>query len=191
MTVLGIVGVVVVAGALGLGDLGAAVTGRFSSSFETQYDTASMSNFVRIAESLHVISEIIANPWFGYGIGYSFVAREIINFQLHKQWYVHENYLLVTLKQGLIGLGLWIWLMIAFLSSALRGRNLPSPIERAWCMGTAAMCLYLIVYQFVYFPLAEVNTAFMFALALGVMMGLTRTRTLAIRWKAPDAAAAP
>jgi hypothetical protein len=32
-----------------------------------------------------VISNILAKPWFGYGLGYSFVNRELIFFKLVKQ----------------------------------------------------------------------------------------------------------
>ena len=37
------------------------------------------------AEYLNVISNILAKPWFGYGLGYSFVNRELIFFKLVKQ----------------------------------------------------------------------------------------------------------
>jgi len=39
--------------------------------------------------------------------------------------------------------------------------------------------------------MAEVNSVFTIALGLGVTMAMTRTGTFAIRWKAPEAPAAP
>jgi len=187
-----VTGALAIATALGFGNIGEIAAGRFNSSFQTTYDADSLSNFVRLSEYLNVIGNIMRKPWFGYGLGFAFVNRELIYFKLISQWFTHDNYLLVTLKQGLIGLALWIWLMIAMLRTALKGRHLPDRVQQSWCMGTAAMAVYVIVYQFVAFPMAEVNTVFTFALGIGVTMDLTRTGTFAIRWKArPATASAP
>jgi hypothetical protein len=63
--------------------------------------------------------------------------------------------------------------MFACLRAALQGTAAcPIAVQQSWCAGTAAMCLYLIVYQLVHFPLAEVNSVFTLALALGVTMAM-------------------
>jgi hypothetical protein len=47
MVLLGGVAAIVIASALGFSNIGAIAAGRLSSSFDTEYDTASLSNFVR------------------------------------------------------------------------------------------------------------------------------------------------
>src|SRR4029079_2192079 len=121
MLTFAVTAAVVMATALGFGNIGEIAAGRFSSSFATKYDSDSLSNFVRLGEYLNVIGHILQKPWFGHGLGFAFVTREAINFKLITQWFTHDNYLLVTLKQGLLGLALWIWLMIACLRTALKG----------------------------------------------------------------------
>lgn len=192
---LTVIGVVAIGATMGIGGIGAMVSERLASSTGTEYHGVTgdeSSNIVRIVEYLRVLGEIAQSPIFGYGLGYSFVIREPMTFTLNEQWYVHENYLLVWLKQGILGLGIWIWMLVALTRTALRGRRLPEFVEQSWCAGAASCVVYCIVYCFVHFPLAEVNTAFPFALITGVAMRLTGTEMVALRWKAkaPSAAAA-
>jgi O-antigen ligase len=180
---IGALAILIVAGTLGIGHIFELAGNRIASSTGTKYTWESSSNVVRLVEYFHVLDLIIEQPIFGHGLGYYFVVREPIGFTLKEQWYVHENYMLVTLKQGLLGLGLWCWLLVSLVRASLRGRNLPSLIERSWCTGAAAIVVYCIIYSFVHFPLAETNTTFTFALATGVAMGLTGKDTIAFRWK--------
>ena len=180
---LAVLGILAAAATLGIGNVFGLAGTRIASSAGTEYTWVSSSNVVRLVEYFHVLDLVIEQPIFGHGLGYYFVVREPIGFTLVEQWFVHENYLLVTLKQGLVGLALWVWLLISLVRVGLRGINLPNLTEQSWCAGTAAIVVYCIVYSFVHFPLAEVNTTFTFALATGVAMGLTGTDTIAIRWK--------
>jgi O-antigen ligase len=176
-------GILVIAVALGIGHVWMLAGNRLASSTGTTYTWASTSNVVRLLEYVHVIEDIQRSPIFGHGLGFSFVFREPIQFTLHEQWYCHENYLLVWLKQGLIGLVLWVWLLVGFVRTGLRGGRLENRVEQSWCMGAAALVVYCMVYGLVHFPLAETNTTFTFALATGVAMRLTATDTVALRWK--------
>ena len=177
------VGIAVLAVGLGIGHVFELAGNRFASSAGTKYTWESSSNVVRLVEYFHVLDLIVESPIFGHGLGYFFVVREPINFSLVEQWFVHEQYLLVTLKQGLVGLALWVWMLVSFIRTGLRGRRLADPDEQAWCVGTAALVVYCMVYGFVHFPLAETNTTFTFALAVGGTMRYVATDTIALRWK--------
>jgi O-antigen ligase len=168
---------------LGIGQVWELAGNRFASSAGTKYTWASSSNVVRLLEYVHVFEDIAEQPIFGHGLGYFFVVPETIGGKLKEQWFVHQNYLLVMLKQGLIGLVLWVWLLIGFVRTGLRGRNLPNRTEQSWCTGAAALVVYCMVYGLVHFPLAETNTTFTLALAIGAAMPLVASDRLALRWK--------
>ena len=74
-------------------------------------------------------------------------------------------------------------MLIGFVRTGLNGRRLENLEEQAWCVGSAAVVVYVIVYSFVHFPMAETNTTFIFALCTGVAMRLSATDRLALRWK--------
>lgn len=180
---IGALGIVVLGGTLGIGKVFELAGSRFASSAGTKYTWESSSNVVRLVEYFHVLDLIAEQPIFGHGLGYYFVVREPIDFTLIEQWFTHENYLLVTLKQGLIGLALWMWLLIAFIRVGLSGRRMKDIYEQSWCTGMAALVVYCMIYSLVHFPLAETNTTFTFALCVGVAMRLTATDVYALRWK--------
>ena len=113
---------------------------------------------------MHVAEDIIHSPIIGYGLGYSFVVKDPITFKSEEHWFVHQNYLLVWLKQGLIGLALFVWVLISAFLTGWTGRNRKDPYEAAWCAGAAAVALHLLIYCNVHFPLAEVNSTFAVAL---------------------------
>lgn len=187
--VLGVVGcvcalgIVALGSTLGIGKVFELAGTRFASSAGTKFTYEASSNVVRLVEYFHVLDLIIEQPIFGHGLGYYFVVREPINFSLIEQWFVHENYLLVTLKQGLVGLALWVWMLVAFVRVGVKGRHLEDVYEQSWCTGMAALVVYCMVYSFVHFPLAETNATFTFALCVGVAMRLTATDVYALRWK--------
>jgi len=178
-----VVGVVILAGALHIGSIGTMAANRFASSTGTKGLNEAASNVVRLVEYAHVLEDIIEQPWFGHGLGFKFVVREPLNNTLVEQWFTHENYLLVTLKQGLLGLAIWLWLLFSLIRTGLRGRNLPNVTEQSWCTGAAAFMVFCAAYSLVHFPLAEVNTTFPLALVLGAAMRMTATGNLALRWK--------
>jgi len=180
---LAALGILTLGVTLGIGHVWELAGNRFASSAGTTYTWASSSNMVRLLEYAHVIEFVQEQPIFGKGLGFFIVVPESIGGNLKEQWFVHQNYLLVLLKQGLVGLALWVWLLIGFVRVGVQGRNLPSRIERSWCTGAAALVVYCMVYGLVHFPLAETNTTFTFALATGAAMRLTATDTIALRWK--------
>ncbi|MEO5988426.1 MAG: O-antigen ligase family protein [Candidatus Eisenbacteria bacterium] len=179
-------GVVVAATALslvfGIRDLGTLALDRLSSSTGTEYSWETSSNVVRLVEYAKVITEIAKAPLFGHGLGFAFVVREPLLQKLHEQWFTHQNYLLVTLKQGVLGLLLFVWMLFAGVRMGLSGLHLKDPDSVAWCAGTAAATVHLIVYCNVHFPLGEVNTTFTLAFLWGVTMALVSRSTVEFRF---------
>lgn len=183
ITGLGIAVAVFAFAVLGLGDIAEIAGSRFASSTGTEMSWETGSNIVRLVEYFHVLGDIAQKPWFGWGLGYYYVVQEPIGFRLIEKWYCHQNYLLITLKQGLLGLALFVWVLIAAFRTGWGGRRAVEPWRQAWCTGTAAATLWLILYSNVHFPLAEVNTVFTTALIWGGAMSMTRTGRSLLRWR--------
>lgn len=182
---LGVLGAIVLALVYGIRGLGELALSRFSSSVGTTYTFETSSNIVRLVEAAKVLSEILKAPLHGHGLGYAFTVREPIHLELIEQWYCHQNYLLVWLKQGLVGLVLFVGTLFAGLRTTLKGRALADPVAQSWCMGAAAATVYVIVYGLVHFPLAEVNTTFTIALLWGSSAALTTRDWHELRWGRP------
>ena len=173
----------IVALTFNMSELWQMVGARFASSAGTEYSTANLSNVWRLVESAHALRHIFESPWFGKGLGYTILFTEPIFWSLHSEWFIHENYLLVWLKQGLLGLALFVWLQFSAIRTGLRGRHLPDRWQASWCAGAAAVTFHLMIYEFVHFPLAEVNSCFALALIWGGAMSLTARETTVIRWR--------
>lgn len=165
-----------------LGDL---ALSRLSSSTGTQLTFETSSNIVRLVEYARALEDVLLAPWFGHGLGYSFVLREPLGQTVNDQWYVHQNYLLVWLKQGLLGVALFVATLVAAVRTGLDGRRLEEPLAAAWCTGAAAATVFVMIDSCVYFSLAEVNATFPIALIWGGAIALTAKGRWQLRWRPP------
>ena len=175
---------------VGIRGLGELALSRLSSSTAARSPFETSSN-IGAPRRGQVITEIIKAPLFGHGLGYSFTVREPIQLTLHEQWFCHENYLLVWLNQGIVGLLLFVWVLFAAVRTGLRGRRLEDTRQQAWCVGAAASAVHIIVYNLVHFPLAEVNTTFTIALLWGGAMAMTSHDWHELHWGPPGRAERP
>ena len=142
----------------------------------------------RLAEYADAIDHASRAPWLGHGLGYTFLTREPIGFTVMEQWFVHQNYLLVWLKQGLLGLALFVWMLWAAARLGWRGaRHHEDPWESSWCAAAAAATIFLMTLSLSNFHLDEVNPTFSLALLWGGTMALENRGTLRLRWNAPVA----
>lgn len=180
--VLFVIGAVAASLLLGYSNVGVETVRRFTSAFGTEIEYETGSNFVRLSEYLTASDWIRRAPWFGHGLGFSFIQIEPFSKQVYDQWFVHNNYLLVWLKQGIVGLFLFVWLLLAGVRLGLKGRNLGDPLLESWCVGTAAGSMYCIAYSLVHFPLAEVNTVFTIALLWGVSASILGGKRWILIW---------
>ena len=189
----GLAGLVVVGGVLlsvvfNIRNLADLALSRLSSSTGTEFTFETSSNIVRLVEYARVLDDIVLAPWLGHGLGYFFVVREPLHQQLLEQWFVHQNYLLVWLKQGLLGLALFVTMLVAAVRTGLDGRRLEEPLAAAWCTGAAAATVFVMIDSFVHFPLAEVNATFPIALLWGGAIALTARGRWRFRWRPPAGA---
>jgi hypothetical protein len=157
---------------------------RLSSSTGTQFTGETASNFVRLLEYDQVLRDIAATPWLGRGLGYFFVTRDPFFRALYQQWYVHQNYLLVWLKQGVPGLLLFVVTLVSAVMLGMRGRRLAEPWAAAWCAGTAAVTVQVMVIANMHYPLSEVNATSVLALLWGVTIALTSQGRWRFVWRA-------
>lgn len=175
-------GALVAGSFFGIGDIFEMAGSRFASTTGTEYTWETSSNVVRLVEYMKVLEHIQRSPWFGHGLGHHFVVREPIGFTLLEQWFTHQNFLLVTLKQGLLGLVIFLWVLVSIFRMAKKGVHLPDTWEASWCTGACAVLVYIVTFGLVHFPLAEVNATFASALIWGAAMGMTSTGNTVIRW---------
>ncbi len=168
--------------------------GRFASIGGTKISYETRSNIIRLWEYGTVAKLILKEPLFGYGIGYTFPIMEPFTQKVADQWCVHENYLLVWLKQGIVGVALFLWMLGAAIKMGVRGaRRRTDPWESAWFASVAAGTFYLCVLSLSNFPFGFVNETFLMALFWGVGMAIERKGFVRFRWTPlppPDADAA-
>jgi O-antigen ligase len=183
LVVGGVLGAIVLSITYGIHGLGGLALSRLVSSAGTHYSYDTSSNIVRLVEYGHVLGLIAQSPVFGHGLGYFFVVREPIHMKLLEQWFCHENYLLVWLKQGLIGLALFVWTIVGGLFTGIKASRSEHADISAWGAATAAASIHILTYCLVHFPLAEVNTTFTMALLWGGSMAFASTGWRSLVWR--------
>jgi hypothetical protein len=147
----------------------AAIGGRFGSSFSTEATGEALSNVIRIAEYDRAVAAALRSPVVGSGFGSSFLMRDPFLGTPQQQGFVHNYYLLIWFKLGIVGLlafGVLVW---QFVRAALRAAGDESNwFPRAWAIATIAVTCQVLVILATNYSLADVNTAFVFAFAWGV-----------------------
>jgi O-antigen ligase len=179
----GAAGAVTLAVLYGQADILQQAGGRFASIGSTELAIETYSNVVRLIEYEAVAEHILKSPWLGHGLGFTFV---VINPQLGTptpQWWVHQNYLLVWLKQGVIGLALFIWMLwTAFWLGARHARRREDPFESGWLAATAASTAFMAVFSMADFPFDSAESMFFLALLWGGSMAMAGRGFLRLRW---------
>ncbi len=151
------------------------------------------SNLIRLGEYFFVWNLIQQSPWIGHGVGYAFTMKQAFSSDVGEQWYAHQSFLFIWLKQGLLGLGVFLWMLVAAITLGVReARRRTNPLESSWFATVAAATLFLAVLSLSNFPFGMVNEMFLLALFWGGAMGMTRTGFIRIHWKslAPASGAA-
>ncbi len=163
---------------------------RAASSIGTARGSETASNVVRLVEWFSVFRDIRHAPWLGHGLGYSFHVRyPFFQSATSTQWISHEMYLLVWLKQGLVGLLAFLLVLFEGALLGLRGAWRLSGEAAGWSAGAMAATVYTAVFGLTNYPLAMVNPAFLLALMWGVALSLQAPRLWRIVWRR-DAAVA-
>lgn len=177
--------VVITAVALGWSNLPALVGTRFGSSFSTKYSAASASNIERLLEYPATFRHIADQPLIGYGMGYTLHIREPFHHVVTKQPFVHETYLWLWLKQGVVGVVLLLAMLVLAIRTGLKGARSSDDEQAAWCLGTAGATLYLAIVDLTTFHLANINSTMLQSLLWGFIIALSRPVHLRLLWKRP------
>jgi O-antigen ligase len=156
---------------------------RLTSSAGTKWSGESASNFARLLEYGAVVKYIRLEPLFGYGLGMEFHVRYPIWQVVSHQWYMHQAYLFVLLKQGFLGLGALLLLLLQAVrlgSSTLSDRTRS---DWAWILAGSAITVYVAVVDLTSFHLHQVNAPTLMALMWGVVISRTRAGRLRLVWR--------
>lgn len=185
---LGVVGAFVVASAIGdVGILQGAGMRLFSittsgSSTESEYE--SRSNVIRFWEYATMLRHVWQSPWVGHGIGFSVPVKEPFSGVIAEQNYAHESYIIILLKQGILGLAIFLWLLVASIAMSARAAGRATdPWESAWLATAATTTVFLAIFSLTSFPFAVVNEMFLLGLLWGGAMAVCGRDKLLIRWK--------
>ena len=184
LAALVVVGVVVSGAVFGWGNTAAIFGARLISSVGTEHNTESASNFERILEWVASAKKIAEAPWVGHGLGLTLHIRHPVYQVTSSQWFIHQMYLWIWLKEGLIGLvGMLAVLAAATVAGVRAARRLP-PREAAWAAAAAASTLYTVGLGFTNYPMAMVNSTFLMVLQWGIALSLARTPRWRLVWRA-------
>jgi O-antigen ligase len=146
------------------------------------------SNLIRLSEYSAAMKQILQSPWTGHGIGFSFPVKQPFSNETADQWWLHQSFLLIWLKQGVIGLALFLWTIGSAITLGVReSRRRTDPWESAWLATIAAGTVFLAVLSLSNFPFAVVNEMFLLALLWGGGMAMIREGFVSIRWSPPSA----
>lgn len=144
------------------------------------------SNVIRLWESGRVLGLIRGSPMLGHGVGFTFSVKDPFSNLVVPQWGVHQNFLLVWLKQGLVGLALFLWMLWAAIAMGVReARRRTDPWESTWFATTAAATVFLVVFSLSNFPFARVNEMFFLAMLWGGAVAMTRKGLVLFQWSPP------
>ena len=180
---LGVVGALQAVVIFGQADLLEDAGTRLTSITSTETGLETRSNMIRLWEYATVIDLIKQAPWFGYGVGFTFPGKEPFSGKVADQWAVHQNFLHVWLKQGVVGLVLFIWMLWAAIALGVReARRRADPWESTWFATIAVTTVFLAVFSLSNFPFALVNETFLLALLWGGGMAMTRKGLISFRW---------
>lgn len=183
---MGVVGAVSLELFYGQTDILKESVGRFASIGGTELKMETRSNVIRLMESAAVAGHIQKSPWIGHGLGYTFFVSLPVQGRSMPQWWVDENYLLIWLKQGAIGVAVYLWILwAAFRFGARHARQREDPWESSWFAATAAATAFLTVFSFSDWPFGQVNPTFLLALLFGGSMAMAREGLLRFRWSTP------
>ncbi|HET9325232.1 MAG TPA: O-antigen ligase family protein [Candidatus Eisenbacteria bacterium] len=180
---IGLIGAFQLVVVMGQRDLLQDAVTRLMSIGSTKEGIETRSNMIRLFEYATVIPIILSSPWVGQGLGFTFAVEEPFSRKYADQWGVHQNYLLVWLKQGAIGLALFIWMLwTATAMGAREARRRSDPWESTWFATIAAGTVFLAVFSLTNYPFAVVNEMFLLGLLWGAGMAMARTGSLSLRW---------
>ncbi|MGB7063200.1 MAG: O-antigen ligase family protein [Candidatus Zixiibacteriota bacterium] len=152
------------------------ISHRFKSSFSTKFSPETGSNVARLIEYKVSWNKIKESPILGHGVGSTF---NIINPARHRrfeEWGIHQFYMMITMKMGLIGLFSFLWIYYVFFREGLRGsRMIEDSYSKGLAYGFMANSVEQLVISFTNHQFATVDNNFYLAFTMaGVMVLISR-----------------
>lgn len=122
------------------------------------------------------MEKIKDRPILGYGVGYILAFNDPLFQERIKRLFVHQFYLMITLKMGLIGFLVFLWIFYVFLKEGLReSKRIEDSYHKGLSFGFIANSIGLLVINFTNHPLATVDNNFYLAFTMaGVMVLISR-----------------
>jgi O-antigen ligase len=148
---------------------------RFSTSFSVTYSPETISNVSRILEYQGAIEQIKKQPFWGHGISYGFELRDPLAVKTYTVRAVHNDYLAMILKMGLLGLGLFLWLFYVFFKNGLKfGRKLKDEYAQGLVFGFLANAIQLLIIGFTNHVFIEIMNTIYLAFVIGAVEVIKR-----------------
>jgi O-antigen ligase len=145
---------------------------RFLSSFSSKLSSSTFSNVTRLLEYGVAFEKIKSKPIFGYGVGYKLSYVDPILREKILSGIVHQFYIMIILKMGLVGLFAFLWIYYIFFKEGLRGsRLIKDNYYKGLAYGFMANSVEQLVISFTNHQFATVDNNFYLAFTLaGVMV---------------------
>jgi O-antigen ligase len=178
---LGSMAVVIAAVALsarlfGQGALLEGASNRLKSSFSVQASAETGSNIMRLLEYSVAIDAARQSPILGRGFGFLIHGRDPFTGKRFLEGVIHNLYVFLWLKLGIVGLAAFGFLMWRFLASALRyERSEPDWLPRAWGVAAIAMTVQGLVICLTNYSLIDFCTGIYLAYVWGTACALMAT----------------
>lgn len=171
----------------GWSNLPALLVTRFASSVGTEQSSETASNVARLIEYWSAIQHIARSPWLGYGLGFTMHTREAIFGTVTSQWFIHQNYLYIWLKLGVVGLLAFVMtLWEAFWNGTRLATSRGSDgTDAAWGAAAAGGTIHMAVVALTNFNLAQVNGTVFLAFLWGVSLARTTPERTRFVWRLP------
>jgi len=180
---IGVVGAVSLELIYGQTDILSQSVARFGSIGSTELTMETRANVARLVEAATMIDLIQQSPLLGYGLGYGFILKNWMWGERPVQYWADDNYLLIWLKQGAIGLALYLWILWAGLRLGVRqARGREGRWESSWFATLAAAMGFMALFSLTDWPFNQVNPTFLLALLFGGSMAMAREGRIRLQW---------
>jgi O-antigen ligase len=155
---------------------------RAKSSFSVTLSRETVSNYARVLEYQGAIERIKEKPVYGFGLGYRFEIFNPLLSQRETIYEVHNDYIDLILKMGLIGLIVYLWLFYVFFKEGLQtGKRLNNPLAKSLTAGFLANVLQILLIGFTNHVLIGVMNIYYLAFAMGAIVVINAGKETKVR----------
>lgn len=164
---------------------------RFASSFTTENTPETVSNIARLVEIRTSLNYIARSPLFGLGHGSAFVVHQFFHPEGGAQWYIHQGYVMMWLKQGLFGVLALLGVLWWAFRTGWKGAFHADPVAGGWNAASAACTFFVASVGLTNYFFFNVNQSFVLATIWGVALAATQPGAATFVWRPKRAAPTP